>query len=84
LVVIPVRNYEFATHTVRMEACVRATKAEGAGIARMMQDPKDTGMLELIPHDVAFARSMCDAPRKLQPMFSKLFYGCNRGAGPTH
>jgi hypothetical protein len=43
---------------VGMEACVRATKAEGTGIARMLQDPKDTGMLELIPHDVAFVWSM--------------------------
>ncbi len=43
---------------IGMEAYVRATEAEGAGIARMMQDPKDTGMLELIPHDVAFVWSM--------------------------
>lgn len=78
------RDFDEGLMAVGMEACVRATKAEGAGIARMMQDPKDTGMLELIPHDVAFVRSMCDAPRKLQPMLSKLFYGCNRGVGPTH
>ena len=51
-------------------------EAEGTGIARMMQDPKDTRMPELIPHDVAFVRSMGDAPRELQPLLSKLFYGC--------
>ena len=78
------RDFDEGSMAVGMEACVRATKAEGADIARMMQDPKDTGMLELIPHDVAFVRSMCDAPRKLQPMLSKLFYGCDRGVGPTH
>ena len=52
------RDFDEGLMAVGMEACVRATKAEGAGIARMMQDPKDTGMLELIPHDVAFVRSM--------------------------
>jgi hypothetical protein len=55
------RDFDEGLMAVGMEACVRATKAEGAGIARMMQDPKDTRMLELIPHDVAFVRSMCDA-----------------------
>src|SRR5215471_1285096 len=77
------RDFDEGLMAVGMEACVRATKAEGAGIARMMQDPKDTRMLELIPHDVAFVRSMRDAPRELQPLLSKLFYGCNRRAGPT-
>ena len=77
------RDFDEGLMAVGMEACVRATKAEGAGIARMMQDPKYTRMLELIPHDVAFVRSMIDVPRELQPLLSKLFYGCNRGAGPT-
>jgi hypothetical protein len=52
------REFDEGLMAVGMEAYVRATKAEGAGIARMMQDPKDTGMLELIPHDVAFVWSM--------------------------
>jgi hypothetical protein len=70
------RDFDEGLMAVGMEACMRATKAEGTGIARMMQDPKDTRMPELIPHDVAFVRSMGDAPRELQPLLSKLFYGC--------
>src|SRR5580692_1949757 len=50
------REFDEGLMAVGMEAYVRATKAEGA-TARMMQDPKDTGMLELIPHDVAFVWS---------------------------
>ena len=52
------REFDEGLMAVGMEAYVRATEAEGAGIARMMQDPKDTGMLELISHDVAFVWSM--------------------------
>jgi hypothetical protein len=52
------REFDEGLMAVGMEAYVRATKAEGASIAQMMQDPKDTGMLELIPHDVAFVWSM--------------------------
>src|SRR5271155_2904153 len=48
------REFDEGLMAIGMEACVRATKAEGAGIARMMQDPKDVRMLELIPHDVVF------------------------------
>src|SRR5580704_4119459 len=52
------REFDEGLMAVGMEAYMRATEAVGAGIARMMQDPKDTRMLELIPHDVAIVRSM--------------------------
>src|SRR5215469_9342344 len=38
------RQFDEGVMAVRTEACVGATKTEGAGIARMMQDPKDTRM----------------------------------------
>ena len=62
------REFDEGLVAVGMEAYVRATKAEGAGIARMMQDPKDTRMLQLIPHNVAFVGSMKDATWKLQTL----------------
>src|SRR5215471_17282592 len=52
------RQFDEGLMAVGMEARMCATKAEGAGIARMMQYPKDTRMLQLTPHDVAFVRSM--------------------------
>jgi FixJ family two-component response regulator len=38
------REFDEGLMAIGMEAYVRATKAEGAGIARMMQDPKDARM----------------------------------------
>src|ERR1700751_5777078 len=57
------RDFDEGLMAVGMEAYVRATKAEGAGIARMMQDPKETGMLELIPHHGSFFCSLFVAAR---------------------
>src|SRR5260370_11401914 len=49
---------------VRILARARAAKAEGSSVARMVQDPQHSRVIELIPRDVAFVWSAMNLPRK--------------------
>src|SRR5262245_42134067 len=67
--------------TIGMLASARAPKAEGTGVARVMQDPERSRMLELVPGYITFVWSAINAPRELQALVTKRPHRRNGGAG---
>src|SRR6516165_3630341 len=64
--------------TVGKFALPRAPIAERTGIARVMQDPERTRMLELVPGHITFVWSAINASRELEALLTERPDRCNR------